>query len=396
MNIPVILCVDDEALVLEALTEQLHQRIGEAYAIETAESGEEALAFLQELLAEGTEIPIAIVDYLMPGMKGDELLRHVHRQSPQTLTILLTGHADVEAVGNAINTARLHRYVPKPWEQEDLIVIVNEAIQEFIHAKLIQEHQHALETLNASLEQKVADRTQELEASNRLLQSANRELNDFAYIVSHDLKAPLRGISHLADWLAQDYAHAFDDQGKEMLSLLNNRVKRMDNLINGILEYSRIGRVMSKDEPIDLNTLLRDVLDTLSPPPTIHVEIVHEFPVIVGDKIRIAQVFQNLIGNAIKFMDKPQGEVKIGCVDAGAHWQFSVTDNGSGIDPQYHEKIFQIFQTLRPRDEQESTGIGLSIVKKIVEFYSGKVWVESEVGKGSTFFFTFLKQPRNK
>jgi signal transduction histidine kinase len=113
--------------------------------------------------------------------------------------------------------------------------------------------------------------------------------------------------------------------------------------------------------------------------------------VIVGDKIRIAQVFQNLIGNAIKFMDKPQGDVKVGCVDAGDYWQFSVVDNGPGIDPQYHEKIFQIFQTLRPRDEQESTGIGLSIVKKIVEFYSGKVWVESEPGKGSTFFFTLPK-----
>ncbi len=296
MKIPVILCVDDEVLVLEALAEQLHQRIGEAYAIETAENGEEALESLQELLSAGTDIPIAIVDYLMPDMRGDELLRHIHRRSPQTLTILLTGHANIEAVGNAINTARLHRYVPKPWEQEDLVVIVNEAIQEFIDAKLMQEHQRALETLNASLEQKVAERTQELEAKNRLLQSANRELNTFAYVVSHDLKAPLRGISHLANWLVQDYAHAFDDQGQEMLSLLHNRVKRMDNLIEGILEYSRIGRVMGKDEPLDLNTLLSDVLDTLSPPPTIQVELTHEFPVIVGDKIRIAQVFQNLIG----------------------------------------------------------------------------------------------------
>jgi PAS domain S-box-containing protein len=238
--------------------------------------------------------------------------------------------------------------------------------------------------LNVELEARVQQRTTQLEAM-------NKELQSFAYVVSHDLKAPLRGISHLADWLAQDYTNMFDEQGKEMLSLLNNRVKRMDNLIDGILEYSRIGRVMSKDEPLDLDTLLRDVLDTLSPPP-IHVEIAHEFPVIVGDKIRITQVFQNLIGNAIKFMDKPQGEVKIGCADAGAHWQFSVTDNGPGIELRFHEKIFQIFQTLKPRDEQESTGIGLSIVKRIVEFYGGTIWVESDVGKGSTFFFTFPKK----
>jgi PAS domain S-box-containing protein len=251
----------------------------------------------------------------------------------------------------------------------------------------IAERKHAeeaVQTLNIELEQRVQQRTAQLEAM-------NKELQSFAYVVSHDLKAPLRGISHLANWLIQDYAVAIDDQGKEMLDLLSTRVKRMDNLIDGILEYSRIGRVMSKAEPIDLHTLLRDVLDTLSPLPTIQVELAHEFPVIVGDKIRIAQVFQNLIGNAIKFMDKPQGEVNVGCVDAGDDWQFNVTDNGPGIDSKHHEKIFQIFQTLHPRDEQESTGIGLSIVKKIVEFYGGKVWVESEPGTGSTFWFTLPK-----
>jgi signal transduction histidine kinase len=270
-------------------------------------------------------------------------------------------------------------------EFERLAISANRMIDE---RKRIEEERKRAEaeihTLNAELETRVKQRTAELEA-------ANKELQSFAYIVSHDLKSPLRGICHIADWLVQDYANAFDDQGKEMLSLLNNRVKRMDNLIEGILEYSRIGRILGKDDVIDLYRLLKDIVDTLAPPPTIHLAIVPDLPVIVGDKTRLSQVFQNLIGNAIKFMDKPQGEIKIGCEDAGAYWQFSVTDNGPGIDPRHHERIFQIFQTLRPRDEQESTGIGLSIVKKIVEFYSGKVWVESEPGTGSTFWFTLPK-----
>jgi PAS domain S-box-containing protein len=244
--------------------------------------------------------------------------------------------------------------------------------------------EEALRTLNAELEQRVHERTTELEA-------ANRELKDFAYVVSHDLKSPLRAISRLVQWIVEDYAGAFDAKGHEMAELLIGRVKRMDNLIDGVLEYSRIGRVIGSAEPIDVNMLLRDVLDTLAPPPAIRITISPELPVMIGDKIRITQVFQNLIGNAIKFIDKPQGEITIVCADAGEFWTFSVADNGPGIDPKHHEKIFQIFQTLHPRDEQESTGIGLTIVKKIVELYGGKIWVESTVGQGSTFCFTWKK-----
>jgi two-component system sensor kinase FixL len=239
--------------------------------------------------------------------------------------------------------------------------------------------------LNAELEQRVAERTARLEAANKVLQN-------FAYIVSHDLKAPLRAISHLVYWLQHDYASAFDAKGKEMADLLVGRVKRMDGLIDGILEYSRIGRIVGQTEAIDLNHLLPEVIDSLSPPSTIRIEIAPELPTLMGDTTRIQQIFANLIGNAIKFMDKPQGDIRVGCAYDGAFWRFSVTDNGPGIDPQYHEKIFQIFQTLHPRDEVESTGIGLAIVKKIVEFYGGQIWVESEVGKGSTFWFTLPKE----
>jgi PAS domain S-box-containing protein len=239
--------------------------------------------------------------------------------------------------------------------------------------------------LNAKLEQRVRDRTAQLEAT-------NKELESFAYVVSHDLKAPLRGINQLAHWLVEDYANAFDEKGKEMIDLLIDRVKRMDILIEGILQYSRIGRIEGKGEPIDLNLLVRDVIDLLAAPEQIHISIEHDLPVVAGDQTRMVQVFQNLVGNAMKFMDKPQGEITIGCVDEGTSWKFSVADNGPGIDPKHHEKIFQIFQTLQPRDKRESTGVGLATVKKIVELYGGKIWVESKPGKGSTFFFTLPKK----
>ncbi|GAK54954.1 multi-sensor signal transduction histidine kinase [Candidatus Vecturithrix granuli] len=239
--------------------------------------------------------------------------------------------------------------------------------------------------LNVELEQRVHERTAELEV-------ANNELQSFAYIVSHDLKAPLRAIAKLSQWLLEDYGSAFDAQGQDMVNLLISRVKRLDNLIDGILEYSRIGRVDSHLESIDLNQLLPEVIDSMTPPPNIQIAIASELPLILGDTTRIQQIFANLIGNAMKFMDKPRGIITISCEDAGADWRFSVVDNGPGIDPKYHDKIFQIFQTLQPRDEFESTGIGLTIVKKIVELYGGKIWVESTIGQGSTFYFTVPKK----
>ncbi len=239
--------------------------------------------------------------------------------------------------------------------------------------------------LNNELEQRVIERTAELEV-------ANKELKDFSYVVSHDLKAPLRAVSQLATWISEDYASAFDEQGKEQMKLLTGRVKRMDALINGVLQYSRIGRVKGEETQTDLNTLVRDVIELIALPDHIQVTIENELPVIICDKTRMEQVFQNLLSNAIKFMDKPEGEVRIRCVDEDTHWKFSVADNGPGIDEKYHEKIFQIFQTLTPRDKYESTGVGLSIVKKIVEFYGGRIWVESEPGSGTTFFFELPKK----
>jgi PAS domain S-box-containing protein len=219
-----------------------------------------------------------------------------------------------------------------------------------------------------------------------------QELKDFAYIVSHDLKAPLRGIKTLADWLLADYADKLDEQGKEQLDLLLKRVERMHNLIDGILQYSRVGRITEEKVQVNLSELIPDVIDMVAAPENIEITVENELPVVGCEKTRIMQVFENLLSNAIKYMDKPQGRITISCVQEDGFWKFGVADNGPGIEEKHFERIFRIFQTLSSRDEFESTGVGLTVIKKIVELYGGKVWVESKVGEGSTFFFTLPKQ----
>jgi two-component system, LuxR family, sensor kinase FixL len=224
------------------------------------------------------------------------------------------------------------------------------------------------------------------------LSEINQELKDFAHIVSHDLKAPLRAIRVLGDWLCADYADKLDDQGREYLTLLASRVDRMQGLIDGVLQYSRIGRTEQGTAPVDLGRLLPEIIENLSVPEHITIQVEPDLPTVEADVTRITQVFQNLLSNAIKYLDKPQGHIIVACVAEEGFWEFRVSDNGPGIEPKHFDRIFKLFQTLAARDTRESTGVGLTITKKIVEMYGGKIWVESEVGHGSTFFFTFPKK----
>ena len=239
--------------------------------------------------------------------------------------------------------------------------------------ELIQHRDH--------LEDMVALRTQELE-------TANAELSSFAYIASHDLKAPLRAISQLSSWIVDDYSEALDEEGRARLRLLIDRTRHMHRLIDGILQYSRIGRVAEKPVSVDLDVAVRDIINILSPPASVHIAIEGRLPTVIGEQTHITQVFQNLLSNAMQYIDKPKGYITIKARSEQNHWLFAVADNGPGIDAKYFEKIFQIFQTLGTHRDTESTGLGLALVKKIVEKWGGSIWVESVVGQGSTFLFT--------
>ncbi len=239
----------------------------------------------------------------------------------------------------------------------------------------------SLEKLNTDLEFTVTQ-----------LSRTNKQLAEFAHLAAHDLKTPLRGISMLAQWLSTDYYNKFDNDGRRQIDMLVKRVTRMDNIINAILQYSTIARNKTKERKVDLNILLKEAIDKINPPENIKITVNKTLPVLVCEEMHLWQVFLNLISNAVKFMDKPDGLITIDVEDEKYFWKFSVADNGPGIEPQHFEKIFQLFQMLRNRDEVESDGIGLTLAKKIVELYDGKIWLISKPGVGSTFFFTFPKQ----
>ncbi len=237
----------------------------------------------------------------------------------------------------------------------------------------------------------ITERRQAEAARERLmneLEIKNRELEEFAHAVSHDLKAPLRAVTSLSDLLVTDYSSALEAEGQATLRLLKSRVQRMYHLIEGVLEYSRLGRVEGAQTCTDLQTVVECAVDLVCPPDDFTVIVEPGLPTIVCDPMRMQQVFQNLIGNAVRHRERPQGEVRIGCVPDDGGFKFFVRDNGPGIDEQHHERIFKMFQTLKSKDETGSTGIGLSIVRRIVENVGGRVWVESALGQGSTFYFT--------
>lgn len=226
------------------------------------------------------------------------------------------------------------------------------------------------------------------------LTKTNKELDQFAYVVSHDLKAPLRAINNLAEWISEDLPDA-DAEIKQNLQLMRGRAHRMENLINGILEYSKVGRKAVPVEKFSVKELLEEIIDSLAPPPNINIELPEKAPVLTSEKILMQQVFTNLISNGIKYNNKPTGNIKITVQQNDGQNEYIVEDNGPGIPEIYHDRIFGIFQTMEARDTRESTGVGLAIVKKIIEEKGGSIRVESAEDLFTRFIFTWpnLKQP---
>tara|TARA_R110000796_G_scaffold71409_1_gene161947 strand:+ start:18505 stop:20478 length:1974 start_codon:yes stop_codon:yes gene_type:complete len=225
----------------------------------------------------------------------------------------------------------------------------------------------------------------------RRLEKSNHELQEYAHVVSHDLKSPLRSISALVSWIKEDCSDIMHDSGHENLNLIEMTVEKMENLINGILTYSAIERAEDDEKVVSIDETIDNILALLYIPDHIKVKVNKPLPSIYADATRIQQLFQNLIGNAINYIDKEVGLVEIDYKDAGKYWVYSIKDNGVGIAEEYHEKIFGIFQSLTTDPKKGSTGIGLSIVKKIVEQYDGEIYLESEEGIGTTFFIKLKK-----
>lgn len=221
------------------------------------------------------------------------------------------------------------------------------------------------------------------------LEKSNEELQEYAHIVSHDLKSPLRSIDALISWLKEDNKDKLDDVSLQNIGLIETTLEKMEQLISDILNYSSVASDNTESEPVNTHLLVEDLLKILYIPEQIDVKLINPLPVVNGDKTKLQQVFQNLISNAVKFNDKEKGYIEIDAKEDGKYYRFSIKDNGIGIEPQFHEKVFKIFHSLNK--SKDSTGIGLSLVKKIVNLHDGKIWLESKPGKGTTFYFTLKK-----
>ena len=223
----------------------------------------------------------------------------------------------------------------------------------------------------------------------RRLKNSNDELNEYAHTVSHDLKTPLQSIEALVSWIKLDNKENLDKATLQNIALIESTVETMDQLIINILKYSEVGTVTGKEVDVDLNLILKKLKTVMVTSENITINILSKLPKVKGDTTKFQQLFQNLISNAIKFNRGKKGIIEIDCIEKKSFHQFSVKDNGIGIAKKYHKQIFKIFESLNK--SKDSSGIGLSIVKKIVDLYEGNIWLESKPNIGTTFYFTIKK-----
>ncbi len=224
------------------------------------------------------------------------------------------------------------------------------------------------------------------------LEQRNRELDSFVYVVSHDLKAPLRAVANLSEWIEEDLTGSLTIANQERMTLLRSRVHRMESTIDGLLDYARVGCTNETHELVMVAQLLAEIVDALAPPPTFKIAIAQNLPTLYTKRLPLSQVFANLISNGIKHHDRIDGTIHIGIAEHRDCYEFAIADDGAGIEPEYHDRIFTIFQAVNPQKRSDSTGIGLAIVKKIVEAEGGTIWLESQIGRGTTFYFTWPKR----
>jgi len=371
---PVIICVDDDKTILNSLEMELMDVLGDQYLIETAESGFDALEIIDELLAEKIELPLVISDQIMPSMKGDELLTQVHAITPKTLTILLTGQADAEAVGRAVNSANLYRYIPKPWESTDLSMTVTKALKSYFQEK-------ELAQFYASLEEKVAERTREIQRK-----------NEFLSIAVHDLKNPLSAIQGFSEMIKSDFTD-IPEEIIEMADMIAMSSQQMFELVRNLLEVNAI-----ESRKMDISLTVFDILPTLqwvinqyierakAKKITLHCHFQKPAYQALCNKDLLRQVFDNLISNAIKYSAIGKTiDIRLKQDDNSVRCE--IQDEGPGLSLADQQKLFGQFTRLTPQPTggEHSTGLGLFIVKKLVESQQGRVWCESLEGQGATF-----------
>lgn len=389
MSKPVILCVDDESIILNALKDQLQRKFGAEYDIETSDGGADAIEFIEELIEDKIDIPLVIADYIMPGMKGDELLKQIHELSPNTLNILLTGQANIEGVTNAVNYASLYRYMSKPWGEDDLELTVKEAVKSFYQKREIHKKNIELQELNESLETKVQKRTKEL-------CELNATKDKFFSIIAHDLKNPFNALLGFSTLLLDDYDKFSDEEKIDLIRTMDTASKNAYKLLQNLLEWSRsqTGSIQWEPDAVSLHEVVSITIDLLSDAANVKEVSINSIIMpnikIWADGNMAMTVIRNLISNALKYTPKG-GDIKVYTKKADKKIEITIEDNGVGISEEDLPKLFRIDvnHSTSGTNNEQGTGLGLILCKEFVEKNGGEIWVESIEGKGSKFKFTF-------
>lgn len=383
-----IICVDDEDIILEALKDQLGPFFENQYLIETATTAEDALDIYDELVDSDYEVPVVISDYLMPGMRGDEFLIKVHEKNPNTLKILLTGHANIEGITNAINKANLYRYIPKPWDRDDLILTVREAVRSFLQELEIKKQNLELEAINDNLEKLVEVRTAELE-------KANATKDKFFSIIAHDLKNSFNGLLGYSDILLSDFDRFPDEEKKTIVSAIRQVSEGTYKLLQNLLDWARVqtGNIQFVLEEFDIKAFISDELNLqteIATAKNISIEFLASKDVVVkADKNMLLTIIRNIFSNAIKY-SKNGGKITINLSSDDKFGVVTVTDNGVGISTENIEKLFKVNGNYKTHgtNNEEGTGLGLILCKEFIIKNSGDINISSELGKSTTVTFT--------
>ncbi len=382
-----IICVDDEDIILEALKDQLGPFFENQYLIETSTTAEEALEIYQELKETGYDIPVVISDYLMPGMRGDEFLIQIHDKNPHTLKILLTGHANIEGITNAINKANLYRYIPKPWDRDDLILTVREAVRSFLQEEEILKKNAELKSINENLEKLVTERTSELE-------QANATKDKFFSIIAHDMKDNFGGLLGYAEVLSTDFERFDDAERKNMTDIIWDVSSQLYKLLQNLLEWAKIqtGNMSFNPSTFPLAAFLQDEFTLLSEfarqkQQTLTFNPKEEI-MVNADESMLSSVLRNIVMNAVKYTPN-NGSINVSIEKQDNKAYIKVTDTGVGISAENLTRLFKVNESVKTygTNQEPGTGLGLILCKEFLKRNGGDISITSTVGEGTEVSF---------
>lgn len=397
MKKPVIICVDDEPTVLDSLKVELRRGLSSQCLIEIAESGEETLELLEDLLGDDYEVAVVVADYIMPGLKGDELLHQIHERSPQTINIMLSGQADLDAVGRSIQYANLYRFISKPWHSADLGLTLSEALQSYHqgqqleaqNAKLKKLYQE-VQVLNENLEQQVEERTQQLQFSLQEIKELSQMKDDLLHAVSHDLRTPVTGmlmvLKHLQNQSQPQQGIQLD---RPILDRMVSSSERQLQLLEMLLE-THLGDVRGLKLNLgnhNLHAMIQEVAQDLEPllqsnQSTLVNLIPPDLPPLAIDRLQVSRIYENLITNALKH--NPPGI----CITLRASLEpplvrCFVQDDGNGMEPAQCENLFERYsQGVNRVRRSVGIGLGLYLCRQIVQEHGGTIGATSAPGQG--------------